>query len=265
MESRSTVSVCMLLLVSFGVYVYHYAMNPAPEPLNLSFDGPQWLYPLGVPWKFDPDGNVQHYPGNTIIAPLSPSSELHTSLRALFDKLKSNHLSHLYALLPPSSWHMTVFEGVLDDTREPGRWPDDLPLNASLEECTSLYEAKLASFDLKGDSPYHLSILGFSPMVAGITLHLEPSTSEDNARMRDLRDRLSELLHIRAEGHETYGFHLSVAYLLRFPTQDQDKELMKLLTDHFEGMPKRFELGPPVFCSFDDMFAFTPLLYLRNQ
>jgi hypothetical protein len=30
-------------------------------------------YPNGVPAKFDPDGNVQPYPGNTIIAHLSPS------------------------------------------------------------------------------------------------------------------------------------------------------------------------------------------------
>ncbi|KAF8208704.1 RNA ligase/cyclic nucleotide phosphodiesterase [Mycena galopus ATCC 62051] len=263
---RPTLSICMVLLVSLGVY-FHYAMTPSPEVLNLSIEDSEPKYPIGVPEKFDPDGNVQPYPGNTVIAHLSQSSELHKSLRALHEKLKSSHLSHLYALLPLSSWHMTIFEGVAEYARSvPGRWPDDLPLNASLALCNSLYEEKLSSFDLQCDPPYHLAIMGFSPLVAGITLHLEPYTSQENARLRNLRNRLSSLLHIRAKGHDNYGFHMSMAYLLRFPTEEQDMQLMKLLTDHFEDeMPKEFELGPPEFCSFEDMFAFKPLLYLKNQ
>jgi len=264
MELRPTLSVCMVLLVSFGVYFFHFAMTPSPELLNLSIEEPK--YPPGVPGRFDPDGNVQPCPGNTIIAHLSPSSDLHKSLRALSDKLKNSHLSHLYRLLPPSSWHMTMFEGVLDQVREPGRWPDDLPLNASVEACSSFYMNKLSSFDLQSDPPYHLSILGFSQLVAGISLHLEPYTSQENARMRNLRDRLSKLLHIRAKDHDTYGFHLSVAYLLRYLTEEQEEELTTLLMDHLEGnMPKQFELGPPEFCTFENMLAFKPLLYLKNQ
>ncbi|KAJ6584628.1 RNA ligase/cyclic nucleotide phosphodiesterase [Mycena capillaripes] len=235
------------------------------EASNLPVEGPK--YPPGVPYKFDPDGNVQHYPGNTIIAHLSPSSEpeLYNSLLALYDKLKNSHLSHLYALLPPSSWHMTVFEGSVDQVRNSSRWPDDLPIDASLEECTSLYRNKLSSFDLQCDPPYHISITGFDPLQSGIGVHLEPYTVEENARIRGLRDRLSNLLHIRTTNHDTYGLHLSVAYLLRFLTEDQDKELTKLLMDHFESMPKRFELGPPEFCTFEDMFAFKRLFYLKNQ
>ncbi|KAJ6512059.1 RNA ligase/cyclic nucleotide phosphodiesterase [Mycena vitilis] len=222
-------------------------------------------YPPGVPDRFDKDGNVQPCPGNTVISHLPPSSELHQSLRALSEKLANSDLRHLYALLPPSSWHMTIFEGVLDSVREPGRWPDDLSLNASLEECDSLYEHKLSSFDLQCDPPYCLSVVGFNKLEAGITLQLEPYTSEENTRMRTLRDRLSDVLHIRAEDHVTYGFHLSVAYLLRFLTEKQEEELSQLLTDHFADMPKQFELGPPEFCSFEDMFAFTSVLYLQNQ
>ncbi|KAJ7263998.1 RNA ligase/cyclic nucleotide phosphodiesterase [Mycena haematopus] len=266
MGSRPTLSICMVLLVSFGVYFFHFAMTPSREVLNLSNSIEEPKYPVGVPEKFDPDGNVQPCPGNTVIAHLPQSSELHRSLRALHEKLKSSHLTHLYALLPPSSWHMTVFEGVINTARKPGRWPDDLPLNASIAQCNSLYETKLSSFDLQCDPPYHLRIMGFNPLVAGITLHLEPYTSQENTRMRNLRDRLSSVLHIRAKGHDTYGFHMSMAYLLRFLTDEQDQELMQLLMDHFEEeMPKQFELGSPEFCTFEDMSAFKPVLYLENQ
>ncbi|KAJ6584617.1 RNA ligase/cyclic nucleotide phosphodiesterase [Mycena capillaripes] len=235
------------------------------EASNLPVEGPK--YPPGVPYKFDPDGNVQHHPGNTIIAHLSPSSEpeLYNSLLALYDKLKNSHLSHLYALLPPSSWHMTVFNGSVDQERNSSRWPDDLLTDASLEECTSLYENKLSSFDLQCDPPYHMSIVGFKRLWTSIGLHLEPYTSEENARMRLLRNRLSEVLHIRRDDHTTYILHLTMAYLLRFRTDEQEKELTKLLMDHFDGMPKQFELGPPEFCTFDNMFAFKRLFYLKNQ
>ncbi|KAF8208700.1 RNA ligase/cyclic nucleotide phosphodiesterase [Mycena galopus ATCC 62051] len=231
-----------------------------------SFAGPK--YPPGVPSKFDPDGNVQRFPGNTIVAHLSPSlePELYKSMLALYDKLKTSHLSHLYALLPPSSWHMTVFEGVCNDLRVPGRWPDDLPINASLEECTALFENKLSSFDLQCDPPYRISITGFDPLETGIGIHLEPYTADENARLRGLRDRLSTLLRIRSKDHATYILHFSMAYLLRILTEEQDKELMKLLMDHFEeDMPKQFELGAPEFCTFENMFAFKRVLYLESQ
>ncbi|KAJ6584630.1 RNA ligase/cyclic nucleotide phosphodiesterase [Mycena capillaripes] len=218
-----------------------------------------WLHPLSFA--------SQPFPGNTIISHISPSSHpgLYDSLLVLYDKLKNSHLSHLYVLLPPSSWHITVFEGVCDQVRYSSLWPDDLSIDASLEDCTSLYENKLSTFDLQCDSPYHLSVKGFYPLYGLIALDLEPSTAEENARIRDLRDRLSGVLRIRAGSHDTYPFHLTLAYLLRSPTKDQDKELVKLLVDHFEGMSKQLELGAPEFCSFEDMFTFKRLFYLKNQ
>ncbi|KAJ7922927.1 hypothetical protein B0H13DRAFT_1980851, partial [Mycena leptocephala] len=113
----------------------------------------------------------------------------------------------------------------------------------------------LSSFDLQCDPPYHISITGFDPLQNGI----------GNARIRGLRDRLWQLLHIRSERHETYPLHFSMAYLLRILTDEQDRELRELLMDHFEGMPKEFTLGAPEFCTFEDMFAFKPLLSLRNH
>lgn len=225
---------------------------------------PRPKYPSGVPDKFDLDGNVQHFPGNTIISHLSNSTKLYSSLIILYDRLKQDPLSHLYVLLPPSSWHMSVFEGVVDKRREPGYWPSNLATDASLEECTALFENELSSFDLQTDLPYHLSIVEFKPLKNGISLRIEPHMA-DNTALRGLRDQLADLLQIRRPNHNRYGFHLTVAYLLRYPTDDQKSKLMSLLMDHFRDMPKEFELGPPEFCSFEDMFGFEPLLYLEGR
>ena len=209
----------------------------------------------------DPDGNVQPYPGNTIISSLSPSSDLYASMLVLRDKLRNSNLSHLYALLPPSSWHMTIFEGVCDDVRTPGYWPSDLSMDASLAECDALFANKLSSFDLQCDPPYLMSVVGFTP--SGLGVHVEPRTPEENARLRGLRDRLSEVLKIRHPDHEVYGLHLSLAYFLRYLTDEQKKELSVLLEGHLKSMPTEFELGAPEFCKFDDMFAFHRQFYLE--
>lgn len=137
-------------------------------------------------------------------------------------------------------------------------------MSASVEECTALFKNELSSFNLQTDLPYHLSVTGFDPLKSGIGLHIEPHPT-DNTALRGLRDRLSDLLQLRFRDHDSYGFRLSVAYLLTHLTDDQENELMNLLMDHFRDMPTEFELGPPEFCQFENMFAFERLLYLKNQ
>jgi hypothetical protein len=220
-------------------------------------------YPDGVPGKFDPDGNVQPFPGNTTVCHLSPTSELFGNLLELYKKLKSCRLASKFTLLPPSSWHMTVFEGVCDQVRQPAFWPDNLPLDIPLEECTSIFEKKLSSFALECQPPYLMSVTGFDPLEIGIGVHLEPRTTEESARLRNLRDRLSEHLHIRHPSHNTYGLHFSLAYLLRHLSDGETAELRALLNDHFKTMPVEFELGAPEFCRFKDMFAFERIMYLH--
>lgn len=222
-------------------------------------------YPRGVPSKFDPDGNVQPFPGNTVVSHLAPSSDLYISMLGLYDKLSKSHLSHLYTMLPPSSWHMTIFEGVCDQVRKPGFWPTDLSFDATMEECTTLFEEKLSSFSLQCDPPYLAKITGFSPLEIGIGVHVELRTDEEEMRLRELRDRLSDLLQIRHPQHSSYELHLSMAYLLRHLSEDQERELKELLMDHFKEMPLEFELGAPEFCTFDDMFAFRRVFFLEDR
>ncbi|KAK3393492.1 RNA ligase/cyclic nucleotide phosphodiesterase [Podospora didyma] len=228
-------------------------------------------YPIGVPSKFDPEGNVQPFPGNTIVAHLAPASPLYASMLDLYNKLASHPLSSLYALLPPPSWHMTVFEGVCDQVRGPGYWPRDLPPSDSpsstttLEACTALFAQKLADFDLQCDPPFRLTVTGFTSLAVGIGVRLQLRTPKEEARFRGLRDRLAEVLQIRHPHHDNYLLHLSMTYFVRYPTPEQAAELTALLAEHFEGMPKEFELGAPEFCTFENMFKFDRSFYLKNR
>ena len=68
---------------------------------------------------------------------------------------------------------------------------------------------------------------------------MEPSTTAEAARLRDLRDRLADLLQIRRPGHDSYGLRLSVAYLLRHLTEERKSELLALLVDHLQEIAGR--------------------------
>ncbi|KAF4930691.1 hypothetical protein CGCVW01_v000854, partial [Colletotrichum viniferum] len=96
----------------------------------------------------------------------------------------------------------------------------------------------------------------------GIGVRLDGRTPAETERLRSLRNKLADKLNIRHPIHDEYGFHLSVAYLLRHLTHQQNQELEGLLLRHFEEMPKSFELAAPEFCAFENMFAFKRVFFL---
>lgn len=214
--------------------------------------------------KFHPDGSVRPFPGNTLICHLPEDSVLQAPLRRLYERLRLSELAPLYSLLPPSSWHMTIFEGVCDQVREPGFWPADLPLDAPLTACDALFEDRLASFDPKLDPPFEMEIAGWKPLVGGISLALKAATDAEERRLRDLRNRLSDLLGLRHPGHETYVFHLSIAYIIRHLSDAQRDALSAMMGEQSALLPAKFKLGAPEFCRFEDMFAFRRLFFLKT-
>ncbi|MGO6747745.1 DUF1868 domain-containing protein [Rhizobium ruizarguesonis] len=226
--------------------------------------GPREQYPSGVGQKFDVDGAVRPFAGNTIICHLNETSPLQEPLKALYAELETSGLASLYTLLPPSSWHMTVFEGICDQVRKPEYWPLELSLDASLTECNAFFENRLNDFDCDFSAPIRMSISSFRPLVDGISLKLTPIDAPEEIRLRVLRNRLADLLTLGPPGHDDYVFHLSLAYLIRHLTEDQETELSALQARAFSSMPAEFELGAPEFCHFSDMFEFRRQFFLER-
>lgn len=215
--------------------------------------------------KFDEKGNVLPFPGNTIICHLPQDSELYKPLLPIHEILQKSRFTKFYTLLPPPSWHMTVFEGVCDTRRKREVWPQELPLDAPLQSCHDLFRDKLSTFDLGIQPPLKLSVTGLVMSKAGIRLDLAAVDDDEEKRLRGLRDRLSDLLQIRAPGHETYVFHLALAYRIVPVSKGDGEALTMLLQKGYETIPHEFELGAPEFCHFDDMFAFHRQFYLKEQ
>lgn len=235
-----------------------------PVPTVEAHDGP----PAEIGHKFNADGSVRRYPGNTIISPVDPASQLQRSLVAVHDRLRQGDFARRLAFMPPSSYHMTIFGGALDQERGEGVWPRTLPADAPLEACSQLFLEKLQRFDLACDPPFRFR---FAPPEAAadprIALKLEPVDAAEEKRLRDLRDRLAAVLELRQPDHDSYFFHISLHYLVDWMNAAELADYRKARADSIDMLRRAVplvEMGPPKFCLFEDMFAFPPLLTLRR-
>ncbi|CAM1503480.1 Fc.00g010710.m01.CDS01 [Cosmosporella sp. VM-42] len=227
-------------------------------------------YPMGIPIKFSPDGVVQRYPGNTTICHIPADATLLTGLRIVYAALGSHStLSRFIRLLPPESWHMTILDGVCETECEPGMWPARLG-KRPLEEWTKGFSQSLRKvgpeLEMEGLAPpYRMRVRCFDHAVCGLGLDVEGATAEEEARMRSLRDKLADSLGFRAPDHETYGFHITLAYLLRHVDGEDRAELKKLFAELLPDVKMEFELSAVEFCTFENMCAYRRLFYLGNR
>ncbi|ULR31614.1 DUF1868 domain-containing protein [Dickeya fangzhongdai] len=216
--------------------------------------------PRDIGGKFNPDGSVRRFPGNTIISHIPLGSSASDAFTAVRDTLRQQDFSHCLTFTPPSSYHMTVFEGVTESKRRLPFWPADLPTDAPLQACTSHLVRKLAGFDLQATPPFKLRITDFNARQdSGATLRLTPLDDNEERKLRTLRDRLSERLAIRAPDHDSYGFHVTLAYLVRWMTEEESQaylQAQQACLRYLQQQVPVLELSVPEFCVFNDMFAF---------
>ncbi len=217
--------------------------------------------------KFNPDGTPQPFAGNTIICHIDPASELFAALLEVHGQLGKRSFSQNLSLLPVPSYHMTVFGGANDKHRRPGAWPEGIAFDATMAECHAEIQRRLEGFALGYDMPLRMVM---SPgevkdMDQTLRLELEPLDEAENRKLRSLRDRLSETIGIRVPGHETYGFHISLAYLIGSLTAAESEDYKRSYAEWRDIIALRspvIELGRPEFCLFKDMMRFERQFYL---
>ena len=109
--------------------------------------------------KFSLQGDVLPFPGDTIICHIAQFTQLSKDLIALRDSLKAlPHATTKFRYLPPSSYHMTVFECDSIGRRKPGIWFEDLPLDASRKLVEEYLVARLKDFDLDAQLPIRMRV-----------------------------------------------------------------------------------------------------------
>ncbi|KAK4555756.1 hypothetical protein LTR86_006976 [Recurvomyces mirabilis] len=232
------------------------------EPIPKA-DFPHHLYPRWIGHKFSPGGTALHFPGNTVMAHLPSDSQFRHDLQELVDILQGHESSPAFSFLPSSSWHMTLYECVTDQIRQRKSYPGDLELDTSLNVCHAHLATHLAKFDHSLNSGVGcMTVSGNEPILDGLGLTLRPYDGRDTI-MRDFRDSLSEILKMCHPGHDTYSWHMALAYTLRPLTAQEENSIRECFRTWREVKTRTFKLGKPEFCVYDDMCAFRRVFYLE--
>ena len=247
----------MALLGSAGIADAAATKKATPKPAR-----PE--HPKDVGRKFFADGRVRPFAGNTVICHLPQQGAGYETFDALLDiyrGMPAHAFNRKIALLPPSSYHMTIFGGANDQGRTPGAWPSDIPLDTPIATCNALLAERLKGFRLECDLPLRMRVDDSDPPIhpEPMLIDLVPVDAAEERKLRRLRDRLSDTLQIRTSDHDRYGFHITLAYQIAWFTAAEQADYdaaQRRWRRELERKAPVIELRAPEYCTFKDMFAF---------
>ena len=218
--------------------------------------------PAAIGKKFDQAGTPLHDPGCTVICHVPRPSDAFDALVKAQDRLKAGPFADGFAFLPPASFHMTVFDVFIESGRHRERIPTWLGMDAGVAAITEDVLASLENLPVEQDFAIRPTgiFAGFSVAVTGLDAGKE-------AQLRDTRDSLSNATTIRRADHDTYPFHITLAYNLRWFTRQEAEAICELSAEVAEDLIREMPsltLGPLEFCRFETMHHFEPIRSLTT-
>ncbi|MBR2634546.1 MAG: DUF1868 domain-containing protein [Clostridia bacterium] len=217
------------------------------------------MYGKDIGRKFYEDGSVRRYPGNTVVADVTPESAAYEVMLHLRKRVLEEGLDSHLILLPEDSYHMTVIRGLNDQVRSDEFWPARLPKDLPMDEVDDYISAAVASAAMPGRIRMRFDCVkcGKSCMVA----RLLPADEKQEKILLDFRDAVADAIGLRLPGHDSYHFHISLGYTRIVPEGEDEVRLQRLLEEfnaYLKTQPP-FETTPPYMAYYNDMMAFSPV------
>jgi hypothetical protein len=212
--------------------------------------------------RYNAEGAFLPEPGNTVVCHLVAGSASQRAVVEVRERMLSMPDSGKLTFTPPSSLHMTLFQGIIEYRRALPHWPLDIPHDTSIDEMTRLYLDRLRQFG--GLGSFKIKAIDVTPVGLTVT----GATSEDKAVIKNWRDALAVPFGYRHPDHDTYVFHITLAYPVDWLADDRLPAWQKLLDEcllYLERTAPIIEIHPPAFCSFKDMNHFEELLVLGDE
>ena len=209
-------------------------------------DTPPWH--LGT--RYDAAGTFLPEPGNTVVCHLVSGSATEQALANARAQYQAMPDAGKLAFTPVNSYHMTLFQGIIEGRRKLPYWPSDMALDAPIEAMTAHYMDKLAAFEPA--TPFAVELIEALPnglIVAGVT-------ADDRDAMAEWRNRFAEAFGYRHPNHDSYEFHITMAYMIDWIDDDAIPAWTAMLNDvaaEIRAAAPVLELRAPAFCSFADM------------
>ena len=204
--------------------------------------------------KFNLQGKPVYYPGCTIISKINHNSTLFEDISLIQKKLKKITPPNAYTFLPPSSFHLTIFDCCNIDTFNTPYWPKNIPITNNYKKVATKLKKKLKYFIFPKKLNFKLNKL-----FGGYCLVLDGFNKEQEILLRNLRNNLSKLLGIKLKNHNNYSFHITLAYMLRSLTKKEINHVNKKsfeLANKFKKKINIITLRKPNLCIFENMYEF---------
>ncbi len=208
----------------------------------------------GAENKFDDQGNTLPFPGCTIICNIPLNTYLSNQIISFQKNIEKFNPEKTYFYLPPSSFHMTLFDCCNLNTKNTNYWPSDIDPDMDYKDIAIELNKRIEKYIF----PEELN-LKLKMFFGGYSIILEPYSEKDKKILRNCRDELSSLLKIKFENHQRYTFHITLGYILRELNQIEIKNLIefnKNLSLDFSKKFSKITLTKPEMCIFKDMLEF---------
>lgn len=216
--------------------------------------------------KFTPDGVAKRHRGSTFVAHVVPNSESYEVCQRIQSDVHERGLGHHFALLPPPSFHMTVYPGLKSREfhGEEDRWPEWLKAAPDMTTAVRWMHDRLRE---NTDSVPPLPDLRMTPtgvynLGISLTVGLIPADEEMESALSQFRQALCNILEANDKDLDSYKFHCSLGYRLTAP--ELSDEVNQDLADRYSEWAHEislWDLERPAFNVFDDMLSFPPLMF----
>ncbi len=206
--------------------------------------------------KFNEDGTVRFWPGNTMICLLDHNSEVFNRVKTIRDDFKNNPIGRCITFLPDQSLHMTAIEGVVDGNRSKDHWTALLPTDTKLSEVDDLFENLWKTIPPLGE--VYMTFDHIRP-TSSVVIALRPASDEDNRKIREWRDIVSKTFGLHFPNYDNYEFHISMGYGIWWPDEKEMENFITLIDKYdslFKNEPFTFKVPEPSMTYFDNMFFF---------
>ena len=220
--------------------------------------------------KFSTNGSVRPFAGNTVVCHLPQQSRLLDAISALGDALRTSSFANKLAVLPQDSYHATILGGLNDQDRQRYGWPSDIPINTPIADCNHIIGERIAQFRTHTPLPLRFRLDKEKTLAPQrpCGLQLVPVDENEKHKICRLRDRMSDdVFRYRTSDHDTFGFHISMAYQMRGLATAERQEYQSILMQHLPAIVAAapvIELGIPEFCTFENMYRFEIKMLLRT-
>lgn len=221
--------------------------GPMPDGISLPGEG----------GKFSTDGTVQPWPGNTFVCHVRADSAAHDTIRAMQEEVKMSRFARFFTFLPPSSFHMTVFQGCTPATQEPALMPHRGAPGMRRDALSGLILDAVR--DVTFDPAPRARMID---LYCGKSLTVTGAEPEGEAPLRAMRETLRRATGIEQPDFDDYVFHITMAYLIDWLTEPTARALVEFsadMTSRYAPPLAEIALGPVEFCNFESMHHFQPL------